>query len=169
MAVAVTRLKKQGGNILNNKKKITMIARGAMIAAIYAALTVSFAPISYGPVQVRIAEALTVLPFLWPEAVMGLFAGCLTANFLGGLGIWDIGLGSTATLIAAWLTSKTTRPWLAPLPPVLINGVIVGGYLSVLYNMPWWAACIYVTVGQTAACYLLGLPLLHLMLRNKQK
>lgn len=156
---------------MDNEKIIRMIkklVRGAVIAGMYAILTMFFAPISYGPVQVRIAEALTVLPFLWPEAVMGLFAGCITANLLGGLGVWDIGLGSMATLFAAWLTSKTTNPWLAPLPPVLINGIIVGGYLSVLYNMPLWATMIYVAVGQTVACYLLGLPLLHLMLKNKR-
>ncbi|MGI6704348.1 MAG: QueT transporter family protein [Clostridia bacterium] len=153
---------------MNNRIMIKMMARGAMIAGIYAILTISFAPISYGPLQVRISEALTVLPFLWPEAVMGLFVGCITANFLGGLGIWDIALGSTATLIAAWLTSKTTKPWLAPLPPVLINSVIVGGYLSLLYNIPWWSTMTYVAVGQAVACYLLGLPLLHLMLNSKK-
>lgn len=153
---------------MNNKIMIRMLARGAIIAGIYAVVTIYFAPISYGPLQVRISEALTVLPFLWPEAVMGLFVGCITANFLGGLGIWDISLGSLATLLAAWLTSKTTKPWLAPLPPVLINGVIVGGYLSVLYNMPWWSTMAYVAAGQVIACYLLGLPLLHLMLKNKK-
>lgn len=152
-------------------KRITIktLARGAMIAAVYTALTVYFAPISYGPLQVRISEALTVLPFLWPEAVMGLFAGCMTANFVGGLGAWDIGLGSVATLFAAWLTSKTVKPALAPLPPVLINGVVVGGYLSVLYNMPWWSTMAYVALGQIIACYLLGLPLLHLLLKIKLK
>lgn len=140
-----------------------------MIAGIYAAVTISFAPISYGPLQVRISEALTVLPFLWPEAAMGLFVGCITANFLGGLGIWDISLGSLATLLAAWLTSKTKKPWLAPLPPVLVNSVIVGGYLALLYNMPWWSTMAYVAAGQVIACYLLGLPLLHLMLKNKKR
>jgi uncharacterized membrane protein len=153
---------------LDNKTMIKMLARSAMVAGIYAAVTISFAPISYGPLQVRISEALTVLPFLWPEAVMGLFVGCITANSLGGLGIWDIGLGSLATLLAAWLTSKTTKPWLAPLPPVLVNGVIVGGYLSLLYNMPWWSTMAYVAAGQVVACYLLGLPLLHLMLKKRK-
>ncbi|HZX46171.1 MAG TPA: QueT transporter family protein [Clostridia bacterium] len=153
---------------MDNKTMIKLLARSAMIAGIYAAVTISFAPISYGPVQVRISEALTVLPFLWPEAVMGLFVGCIIANSLGGLGIWDIGLGSLATLLAAWLTSKTTKPWLAPLPPVLVNGVIVGGYLSLLYNMPWWSTMAYVAAGQVVACYLLGLPLLHLMLKKRK-
>ena len=153
---------------MHNKTMIMMLARSAMIAGIYAIVTIYFAPISYGPLQVRISEALTVLPFLWPEAVMGLFVGCITANFLGGLGIWDIVLGSLATLLAAWLTSKTTKPWLAPLPPVLVNSVIVGGYLSLLYNMPWWSTMAYVAVGQVIACYLLGFPLLHLILKNKK-
>lgn len=151
------------------KGKITAetLTRGAMIAGVYAVLTIIFTPISYGPLQVRIAEALTVLPFIWPEAVAGLFVGCITANIVGGLGLWDIGLGSVATLWAAWLTSRMSKTGLAPLPPVLINGVIVGSYLSVLFGLPWWSTMAYVAAGQTIACYLLGLPLLHLLLRIK--
>ena len=141
------------------------IVRVAMIAGIYVVLTFAFAPISYGPLQIRIAEALTVLPYVGPEAVGGLFIGCLLANILGGLGIWDIVLGSLATLVAALLTRKMPKIWLAPLPPVVANGLIVGGYLSVLYHMPLQLTIGYVAAGQAIACYLLGLILLHIMLK----
>ena len=109
--------------------------------------------------------SLTVLPYVWPEAVGGLFIGCLLANILGGLGIWDIVLGSLATLVAALLTRKMPKIWLAPLPPVVANGLIVGGYLSVLYHMPLQLTIGYVAAGQAIACYLLGLILLHIMLK----
>ncbi|HAA33802.1 MAG TPA: QueT transporter family protein [Firmicutes bacterium] len=141
--------------------------RGAMIAGIYVVLVISFAPISYGPVQIRIAEALTVLPFVWPEAVPGLFIGCLLANLLGGLGIVDTVLGSLATLLAAWLTMKMPKVWLAPLPPVAINALVVGGYLSVLYQTRLLPAMLYVAAGQTAACYVLGMILLHILIKYK--
>lgn len=143
----------------------TKIVRGAMIAGVYVVLAISFAPISYGPLQMRIAEALTVLPFVWPEAVGGLFVGCMLANLLGGLGIWDIVLGSLATLLAAWLTMKMPKAWLAPLPPVVINAIVVGGYLSVLYHMPLLLCMVYVAAGQAAACYLLGMILLRILLK----
>lgn len=144
-------------------QKAVKVVRGALTAAIYALLTVIFAPLSYGPVQVRVAEALTVLPFLWPETALGLFAGCIVANFFGGLGLWDIGLGSVATLLAGWCTAKVRTAWLAPLPPVLINGIVVGSYLSVLFRIPWWASMIYVAAGEVVVCYFLGLPLLKML------
>ena len=76
----------------------------ALIAALYTGLTFVLAPISFGPVQFRVSEALTLLPFCLPEAVPGLFIGCLISNMLGGFGIIDIVLGSAATLAAAWIT-----------------------------------------------------------------
>ena len=92
-----------------------------MIAALYAALTIALAPISFGPVQFRVAEALTLLPFFMPEAIPGLFIGCLLANFTGGFGIIDIVFGSAATLLAAWLTYEMPNMWLAAIPPVIVN------------------------------------------------
>ncbi len=72
------------------------LAVSGLVAAAYAVVTILFAPISYGHIQVRISEALTVLPFLFPQAVPGLFIGCLIANFAGGFGILDVVLGSGA-------------------------------------------------------------------------
>ena len=103
------------------------LARGAIIAALYTALTVLLAPLSYGEVQVRFSEAFTLLPILMPEAVPALMVGCLLSNILGGCTIFDIVFGSLATLLAALCTRRLRdKFWLAALMPVLFNGVIVG-------------------------------------------
>lgn len=139
------------------------IARVAVIAALYAAITIILAPFSYGPVQVRVSEALTVLPFIFPESTIGLFVGCLIANFYGGYGILDIVFGSLATLTAAYLTAKMPTMFLAPLPPVLINAVVVAMILKYAVGAPLLLTMLWVGVGQVAACYFLGLPLLYLL------
>ena len=103
------------------------LARGAIIAALYTALTVLLAPLSYGEVQIRFSEAFTLLPILMPEAVPALLVGCLLSNILGGCTIFDIVFGSLATLLAAVCTRRLRdKFWLAALMPVLFNGVIVG-------------------------------------------
>ncbi|MCK4590192.1 MAG: QueT transporter family protein, partial [Candidatus Latescibacteria bacterium] len=119
--------------------KVKYLTRVGLIGALYAALTLALAPISYGPLQVRVSEALTVLPYVMPASVWGLFIGCFLANWLGGLGPWDIFGGSLLTLLAAILTywvRKTGKPWLAPLPPVLVNAFGVSAYLQLLFEPP---------------------------------
>jgi uncharacterized membrane protein len=154
---------------------VRTICIGAVVAAAYAALTIWLAPISYGPVQVRLSEALTVLPFIEPASVWGLFLGCLIANVYGGLGPWDIFLGSFLTLAAAgatYLLSRTRKPWLAPLPPVLFNAFGVSAYLQLLFDPPrlgavpgYLAFVITVGIGEIIACYCVGLPLLYALLK----
>lgn len=139
------------------------MVQAALIAAIYVVITIAFAPISYGPVQVRISEMLTVLPFLTPAAIPGLFIGALMANAYGGLGIIDVVVGSSATLIAALLTFYMKRKILAPLPPVLVNAVIIGAMLTYLFQLPLVPTMIYVGMGQLVACYGLGYPFLIAM------
>ena len=138
--------------------KTRFMVQAAFLAAIYVALTVAFAPISYGPVQVRISEMLTVLPFFTPAAIPGLFIGAVIANAYGGLGIIDMVVGSSATLVAALLTCKVRKKALAPLPPVLVNAVIIGAMLTYLFQLPLVPTMIYVGLGQTVACYGLGYP-----------
>ena len=145
------------------------ISLSAVVAALYAALTVLLAPISYGPMQVRIAEALTVLPFVFSEAIPGLYIGCMVANIWGGYGPIDIFGGSAVTLIAALLTfylRRLNKLWLAPLPPVLLNAVAVGWYLHILTETPLLLNMAYIALGQTVACFGLGLPLLHALRRR---
>ena len=146
------------------------IAQSAIIAALYAALTVILAPISYGPFQLRVAEMLTVLPFLTPAAIPGLFLGCAIANLFSPAGIVDVVFGSLFTLLAAILTyllSKTRKPLLAPLPPVLINAFGVSLYLHLFFKMPYLVTALWVGLGEIAACYILGLLLLLVLSTKK--
>ncbi|MDO4389163.1 MAG: QueT transporter family protein [Eubacteriales bacterium] len=114
---------------------VKSLARAGMIAAIYAALTLIFAPISFNAVQFRISEAMTVLPMLLPEAVPGLAVGCLVANILGGAALPDVIGGTLATLIAAILTRiLRKKPVLAMASPVVINGLIVGPLVYFCYE-----------------------------------
>ena len=140
------------------------IVRGGLIAAVYAVLCMAFFTFSYGDVQFRISEALTVLPLLMPEAVPGLFIGCLLSNLLGGMGILDIVFGSLATLIAALLTRwmrNLPKP-IAVLPVVLINAFVVGGVVLHLgAGLPLWMSIGSVGLGQLVVVYVLGLPLYY--------
>lgn len=131
----------------------------AAIAALYAALTVLLAPISYGPVQCRISEAMTLLPILLPQAVPGLFIGCVIANLFTGM-ITDVIFGSLATLIAAlgtYLLRK--KPLLAAACPVIANGVIVGLVLSLSSGLPIALTMGQVALGEVAAVALGGVLL----------
>ncbi|MDR3076918.1 MAG: QueT transporter family protein [Synergistaceae bacterium] len=144
-------------------KKVLMISRGAVIAAIYVTVTILFQPISYGAVQIRVSEALTVLPFLWVEAVPGLFVGCLIANIFGGLGLLDIALGSLATLAAAVISKFAPNEYFAATSPVVVNAIVVGAYLSYLTNTPLAFSILYIACGEAIACYALGIPLLRFL------
>ncbi len=151
--------------------KIRFLAEAGLIAAIYAALTLLLAPLSYGPVQVRVSEALCVLPFFTPAAVPGLFIGCLLANlYTAGLGVMDIVVGSLATLLAAFLTWKIRNKskWLLPLPSVIVNAFLVAWVLSVQYGIPYWLNVASVGIGQAVACYVIGMPLWFLLNRYKK-
>jgi uncharacterized membrane protein len=147
------------------------IAQVSIIASLYAALTIALAPISYGPLQARISESLTVLPFLTPAAIPGLFIGCVVANVYGGLGIYDIVGGSLCTLLAAYLTyllSRTKQPLLAPLPPVLINALGVSSYLHILFQVPYWFNVANIAAGEIIACFVIGYPLLLVILKREK-
>lgn len=142
------------------QSKIEFIARAAIIGALYAALTLVLAPISYGLIQFRISEALSVLAFFTPTAIPGLFVGCLVANLIGPNGILDIVFGSLATLIAAFITYKINNKYLAPLPPVIINAFVMGPIIAYYMDVSFYIGILYVGIGQLLVCYLLGLPLL---------
>lgn len=142
------------------------LCASAVIAALYAALTLLLAPISYGSIQCRISEALTLLPILTPTAVPGLFIGCLLANILGGCSLWDIVFGSLATLLAALGTrALRSKPLLAALCPVISNGIIVGAVLSHVWGLPLWLTMAEVALGETGAV-LIGLALLGAMRKS---
>lgn len=136
------------------KKLLTTrsVCLSAMIAALYAALTLLLAPISYGAIQCRISEAMTLLPILLPQAIPGLVIGCLVANLLSPVAIWDVIFGTLATLIAALGTYQLRKkPLLAALCPVVANGIIVGVMLAVFYALPLWLTMLEVAVGEAVA------------------
>lgn len=146
------------------------MAVAGIIAAIYTVLTLALPIPQYGSVQLRVAEAMTVLPFLIPEAVPGLAVGCFLANLLGSPYVLDWIFGTLATLLAAIWTSKLKNCYLAPLPPVVCNAVIVGAeiaYFSTLDGQAFLPAYAFnaltVGAGEAIACYLLGLLLLGVL------
>ena len=147
--------------------KTHYLVRVALIAAIYTTINILFAPFSYGPIQVRVAEALSILPFIDPAAVGGLFLGCILANLWGGLGISDVIGGSLCTLIAATLTYKIKKPILAPFPPVIINSLGISLYMHALFKLPYWLTVSYIFLGQFISCYVLGYPLLMVLVKRK--
>ena len=134
----------------------------AVLAAVYAALTVLLPIPQFGPVQCRLAEALTVLPFFFPAATPGLVVGCFIANLFSPYPL-DILCGTLATLLACLLTQRMPSRWLAPLPPVLCNALIVGAEIA-WFQTGFTAAfpaayafnALTVGAGELAACYILG-------------
>lgn len=147
-----------------NTKVITLTA---VFAAIYAAGVVVLAPISYGIVQVRIADALIPLSviFGWP-AIWGVTLGCLVANVYGGLGLTDVILGSIANLVAAYSAYYLRkRTFLACVSASLIVSIIVGSYLWILFNVPWQISLLGVLAGSLVSINILGYGLLKALSR----
>lgn len=158
------------------KLRTRQLTVAALTGAAYAVLSYfgSVFGITYGPVQCRFAEALCVLPFLLPETAWGLGVGCLITNLLSPYGILDIVVGSAATLLAGLLTAHCRSRWLAPLPPVLTNTVLVGlvlAYEQAGTSAAFWPAygfnALTVGIGEVVACYGLGSLLLRVLERNK--
>lgn len=133
----------------------------AIIAALYAALTLCLPALSYGAVQCRLSEALTLLPMVLPQAVPGLAIGCLVSNLLSPVGLWDALFGTLATLLAGLFTCKLRQqPLLAAACPVVCNGLIVGGMLSVMYQLP-----VLLTVAEVAAGEALAVAIGYVLMR----
>lgn len=154
-----------------SRETVYLIAYGAMIAAIYVALTVAFQPISFGPVQFRISEALCILPVFTPAAVPGVFVGCFLANLLCGAAPLDVVFGSLATLIGAVGTRMLKdKGLIACLPPILSNTVIIPWVLRYAYGstdlIPF--AMLTVGIGEVLAIGLLG-NLLRMVLEPKKE
>ncbi len=152
------------------KDSIRTLTLAAMLAAVYAALTMGLPVPQYGAVQIRFAEALTVLPFFFPAATPGLFVGCLIANLLSPYGLLDVVGGSAATLVACLWTQRLNSRWLAPLPPVVCNAAIVGAVIAFAEagtGAAFWPAYAFnaaaVGLGELVACYLLGTLLLAVL------
>ncbi len=133
----------------NSSRAVLQLTRGAMIAAIYVVLTWALAPFSFGKIQVRVSEALTILPVFTAAAVPGLFVGCLIGNAIGGALLPDILFGSLATLIGAFFTRKLRdrHPLLWPIPPIVSNTLIIPFILRCAYGIDLPVPLMMLTVG----------------------
>lgn len=155
---------------MKNKKNAFM-TQAAMIAAIYVVLTFLFAPFSFGQIQVRIAEALTILPVFTPAAIPGLYIGCLIGNILGGAILPDIIFGSLATLIGAFFTYllRNQNQFLGPIPPIVSNTVIVPLILYYAYglNLPIPFLMLTVGMGEIISCGILGMIVYYALRRYR--
>jgi uncharacterized membrane protein len=145
----------------------------AVVAALYTVLGYfgDVFGLTYGAVQIRFAEALTVLPFLFPATAPGLVIGCLLTNLLSPYGPVDVIFGTLATAIAAFLTMKMPKWYLAALPPIVVNMLILPPIWAWAetgaVNSAFWVACGYnavtFAIGEAIACYVLGTLLLKAM------
>ena len=142
-------------------RKTLYITQSGVIAAIYVILTLlsNAAGLASGVIQVRISEALTILPIFTPAAVPGLFTGCLISNIITGCAPWDVVFGSLATLIGAVFTRMLKNHiYLASLPPVLANMAIIPWVLSLVYQFEGsiWYFALTVGAGEVISCIILG-------------
>ena len=143
----------------------------AVLAAVYAALTVVLPIPAYAGVQCRLTEALTVLPFFFPAATPGLAVGCFIANLFSPYSL-DVVFGTLATLLACLATQRMPNKWLAPLPPVVCNAVIVGAecaWYQTGFGPAFWPAYAFnaftVGLGELLACCVLGALLIRALPR----
>ena len=153
----------------NQSNHVLPLVQAAMIAALYIVLTLiaNALGIASQAIQIRFSEALTILPYFTPAAIPGLYVGCLLANLLSPYGLLDMVVGSGATLLACLLTMRMPSRYLAPLPPVLCNAILVGAtiaYAEVGFGAGFWTAyalnALSVGIGELVVCYGLGIPLL---------
>ena len=153
------------------ENKTRNLVFGALIAAIYVVLTLLLRPISYGPIQFRVSEALCVLPYFTPAAIPGVFIGCLISNLLGGAVLMDIVFGSLATLIGAigsWLLRRNR--WLVSLPPILSNTLIIPWVLKFAYGSEdlVWYMMITIGIGEILAIGVLGQLLISVLAKYRK-
>ena len=151
-------------------QKLLFTVQAAAIAAIYVVLLLVFAPISFGEVQIRFAEALTILPYFTPAAIPGLFVGCLLGNFLGGAILPDILFGSLTTLVAAYVSYRLRkRKYLVCIPPIVGNALVMPFVLYYGYgtNLPIPFMMLTVGAGEIISCGVIGTVILLALDRYK--
>ncbi len=142
----------------------------SVIAALYAALTIVFSPISFSAVQVRIAEALNILPMFTSAAIPGLFIGCLLGNLFSGALFMDTLFGSLATLVGAYFGYKFRHErWLVPVPSIIANSLIIPFILRCCYGveLPIGLLMIYIAAGEFLGSYVLGELFGSFLLKHK--
>ena len=162
-------------------KKLRFLVEGSIIAAIYAALTVMIYPLSYGAVQFRFSEALTILPVFTPAAIPGLTIGCFIANITGPYSWIDAVFGTLATFLASLCTYYARNikfksiPFLSMFFPVIFNAVIIGLEINIFFLpegenftfLGFIISALWVGLGELVVCYLLGTPLYMAISKTK--
>ena len=165
--------------IMRSKRELTVreLTLAAVVAAVYFVLCYfgNIFQLTFGPVQVRLGEALTVLPFLFPATAPGVAMGCLLTNVLSPYGPIDMVVGTLATAVAAWLTMKTPRWYLAALPPIVMNALLLppmwawaeAGAVNGAFWAAYWFNLWTFVAGEAIACYVLGTVLLKALPKVK--
>lgn len=154
-------------------KNVQFMTQAAMIAALYVILTMlaNAFGLARNAIQIRLSEALTILPYFTASAVPGVTIGCLIANLLTGASLPDIVFGTLATLAGAAGTYALRKKskWLAPLPPIAANALIIPPVLYYAYGIkPVWFSFVTVTIGEVICCGVMGMALLHALLKYKK-
>lgn len=165
------------------RRNLTIWIRITMVAALYAVLTLALAQFSFGPVQVRVAEALTLLPLLAAWPIWSLTLGCALTNLIGAmsganlLGYWDVLWGTLATVLAALATYGFRNvkirniPVLSILSPILINGLVIGWELALVLGPQTLGSFIFyamsVAAGEAISVIAIGIPLINILKKNK--
>ena len=148
-------------------KKTRSIVTTAIVAALYATLTLSLAFVSYGPIQFRLSEVMTLLPLFSKKYIVGLTIGCFLANLLGLYGVPDMIFGTIATFISVYLVyltgkymkDKKSYVYTASLWPVIVNAIIVAVQLKIFFGMPLFITMLQVGFGQFVVITIIGVPL----------
>lgn len=154
-------------------QKIRSLTTGAMIAALYVALTYvsHMFGLASGAIQVRLSEALTVLPYFTHAAIPGLFVGCILSNLLTGCAVWDIVFGSIATLIGAIFSFllRDKSKWFAPLPNILSNSAIIPFILIYVYGLKeaYYIHLISILIGELVSGGIFGMILFFVLEKHK--
>lgn len=151
----------------NSMNKVLMkdVAMNAMIASLYAVLTIIIAPIAYGGIQFRITEVMVFLAFYNKRYICGLTIGCFLANMASPMGIWDMSFGTIATLMACIAMYKIDNMYLAAIMGSVINGLLVGAELYFALELPFLINVLYVFIGEIVVL-VIGIQLFHLIERN---
>ncbi len=152
-------------------KSVLFIAQAGLIAALYVTLTYVFSAISFGQIQIRISEALTILPMFTPAAVPGLFIGCIIGNTISGAVLPDIIFGSLATLAGAYFTGRLRKhpPYIGCLPPIIANTTVVPFILRNAYgiDLPIPFMALTVGAGEVIGCGVLGCILYYGLVKHE--
>ena len=152
--------------LTTNAKKSLYLARAGIVSALYVLITFVFYPISYGPIQVRISEALTILPLFFTDSVVGLTIGCFIGNILGGYGVLDVVFGTLATLISAIFTRLIAKRIknvhlkfiIGGIFPVIINAIIVPFAILAVTEIKslYFITALQIFLGQLISVYIVG-------------